>query len=69
MILGPDGEGALARVRVRSRDVARAEATPVSRSPMRAEVRAHVTVQHKCWARVRGQLRFWGGFWLGLGLG
>ena len=28
--LGPHGEGALARVRVLSRDVARAEATPVS---------------------------------------
>ena len=30
LVLGPHGERALVRVRVRSRDIARAEATPVS---------------------------------------
>ena len=59
--LGPHEERALAMVRIRSRDVTRAEATPVSWSPLRAEVRVHARRRLKCRNRDRGRLRFrWG---------
>ena len=48
-------------VRIRSRDVTRAEATPVSWSPLRAAVRVHARRRLKCRNRDRGRLRFrWG---------
>ena len=63
MELVPHGERAIARVRVQSSDVARAETSPDSRSPSRAEVRAHARWRLTCRVRVRGRLRFW---WRGL---
>ena len=51
LVLGTHGERALARVRCRCRDVARAKVTPVSIYPLKSEVRAHAMVQLKC--RVR----------------
>ena len=53
LALGPHRERALARVRVRSSDVARDEVTPVSLSTLRPEVRAHTTVWLKSTVRVR----------------
>ena len=41
----------------RTGDVARAEATPVSYFPSRAELRAHSKVQVKCRVRVRDRIR------------
>ena len=58
LVLGPLGESALARVRFLSRDVARAEATLVSYSSSRPEVRAHAMGQLKCRVRDRGWLSF-----------
>ena len=58
MALGPHRERALARVRVRSSDVARDEATPVSLSTLRPEVRAHTMVWLKSTIRFRVQHRF-----------
>ena len=58
MVLGPHGEIAFARVRVWSRDVASVNATLVSCSPSRAEVRAHATGRLKYRVRFRGRLRF-----------
>ena len=58
LALGPHRERALARVRVRSSDVARDEVTPVSLSTLRPEVRAHTTVWLKSTVRVRGRHRF-----------
>ena len=57
--LGPYGKRALAWVSVRSRDVARAQVTPVSLSLSRAEVRAQARVRLKCRVRVRDRVRFW----------
>ena len=57
--LDPHGERALARIRVRSRDVSSAEATQVSWSPSRADVKAHARRRLKCRVRVQGSLRFW----------
>ena len=56
--LGPLGETASARVRVHSREVAKAEGTLVSLSPWRAEVRARVTRWLKCRVRVQCRLSF-----------
>ena len=56
--MGLHGERALGRVTLRYRDIARAEATPVLRSPSRAEVRAHETVKLRYRVRARGWLRF-----------
>ena len=47
MGLGPQEERDLAMVSVWNRDVARIEVTPVSRSPSRDEVKAHVKVRLK----------------------
>ena len=56
--LGPHGETALARVRFRSRDVTRAEATLVRRSVSRPEMSAHATGRLKWRVKFRGRLRF-----------
>ena len=45
--IGSTWGGALARVKFLSLDVARSEATPVSRCPSRDEVRAHAMVMVK----------------------
>ena len=57
--IGSPGARALDGVWVRSRDVSRAEVTPVSQSPLRAVVRVHVTRRLKCGVRFRGRLIFW----------
>ena len=59
MELGPHGERALARVRVPTREVARAEATLILWSPSSAEVSVHVRRWLNCRVWVRGRLRFW----------
>ena len=53
MELGPHGERFLARVRIRSREIEPAQATPVLGSPSRAEMRAHGRVRVKCMVSVR----------------
>ena len=47
-VIGTHGERTLPRDRVQSRDVARAELTPVLWSPPRYEMRAHAMVRVKC---------------------
>ena len=58
LVLGTNGESALPRDTVRSRDVARAQGPPVSCSPWRAEVRDHATGRSKYKVRVRGRLKY-----------
>ena len=57
--IGSHGERALAKRRVRSRDVDRADATLVSSSPSRTKVRARARRRLNCRVRVRGMLRIW----------
>ena len=57
--MGPHGEIASARIRVRSRDITRVVGTLVSLSPSKTEVRAHALVWVKCRVRVRDKVRFW----------
>ena len=60
--MGPSGDRVLAKVRVRSSDVATAEEAPVSCSHWRAQLSAHASVRVKYSLRVRdrvrGRLRF-----------
>ena len=58
LVLCPYEERPLASIRVRSKDVGWPEATPVSCSPLRAEVRSHVKVRFKCRVRVGDRVRF-----------
>ena len=55
--LGPNGDRALASIRVPSRDVAMAVETPVLLSCWRAELSAHARVQVKCSVQVRDRVR------------